>query len=182
MRQRLANCVPPGLLPEPAAVRTHVTSKDMQTGRYTVQLILDLDEGCCEQLQRLLFARPGLDLADLVSELVAAQPFDRWPPAVAAGGRRVPVRLYLSAAQRDALAAHGEDPAGLVAALVCRSLAELPSLPPLPIPAAEPPIDRQRRRTELAQLRERRARDGADAPAWIDRYLAQLEDASRETT
>lgn len=147
-------------------------------GLYTLQISLALTQQGRERLVALARAQPLADLADIITTLIGDEPFDTPPPAEPPDvAVRLPVRIYLSAEQRAALAA-ATDAEAVIAQRVAAALAALP--PPEPPPPASPPrIDRQRLRAAIAELRDRRARDGADAPAWIDPYIAQLEEQLR---
>ena len=151
-------------------------------GAFTVSTRLLLSAEQRAQLERLVRSE-RIDLADLVSMIVADH-CDALPSAVVArpaGAVTIPIRLFLTAKARQQIEAfthaRGIDLADLVSQIVAGYLDTLPDIPPAPAP--EPARDSAeqlpQRRADLGRLRARRDAAGAQAPAWLASYIAELE-------
>jgi hypothetical protein len=91
----------------------------------------------------------------------------------------IPTRVLLTRTQRDRLLAlcrvEDRDPAEIISAIVG---AYLDSRQDLGLPSDDSPpdaIDRESLRRHLRRLRMEANRLGADAPAWLGDYIADLE-------
>jgi len=151
-------------------------------GAFTVSTRLLLSADHRARLERLVRSQ-RIDLADLVSMIVADY-CDDLPSAIAtraAGTVTIPVRLFLSAQARQQIEAfthaHEIDLATLVSQIVAGYLDTLPDIPPAqaPEPARASAEQLRQRRAELSRLRQRRDASGAQAPAWLISYIAELE-------
>jgi hypothetical protein len=92
----------------------------------------------------------------------------------------IPTRVFLSEEQRAKLQQlvlrEGVDLPELLTELLARHLDALPEATPYaPAPAPAPRAEIAAKRAELARLRARKQVSGADAPAWLDGYIADLE-------
>ena len=149
-------------------------------GAFTVSTRLLLSAEQRARLERLVRSE-RIDLADLVS-MVVADHCASLPSAVAtrpAGAVTIPIRLFLTAEARQQIEAwtHAReiDLADLVSQIVAGYLDTLPETPPAPEPARDSAEQLRQRRAELGRLRARRDVAGAQAPAWLASYIAELE-------
>jgi hypothetical protein len=149
-------------------------------GAFTVSTRLLLSAEQRAQLERLVRSQ-RIDLADLVSMIVADY-CDALPSAVVArpaGAVTIPIRLYLTAMARQQIEAfthaRGIDLADLVSQIVAGYLDTLPDTPPAPEPIRNSAEQLRQRRADLGRLRARRDAAGAQAPAWLASYIAELE-------
>jgi len=151
-------------------------------GAFTVSTRLLLSGEQRARLERLVRSQ-RIDLADLVSMIVADH-CDALPKAVVAppaGAVTIPIRLFLTTEARRQIEAfthaHEIDLAFLVSQIVAGYLDTLPDAPPsvAPEPAADSAEQLRQRRAELSRLRARRDAAGAQAPAWLASYIAELE-------
>ncbi|HEX9439337.1 MAG TPA: hypothetical protein VF909_06645 [Roseiflexaceae bacterium] len=151
-------------------------------GAFTVSTRLLLSAARRARLERLVRSQ-RIDLADLVSMIVADH-CDALPSAIVArpaGAVTIPIRLYLTAEARQQIEAftHARaiDLADLVSQIVAGYLDTLPDTPPdsAPEPARDSVEQLRQRRAELGRLRARRDASGAQAPAWLASYIAELE-------
>ena len=149
-------------------------------GAFTVSTRLLLSAEQRAQLERLVRSQ-RIDLADLIS-LIVADHGDALPGAVVArpvGAAAIPIRLFLTALARQQIEAwthaRGIDLADLVSQLVAGYLDTLPDSAPAPEPVRDSVEQLRQRRGELGRLRARRDADGAQAPAWLASYIAELE-------
>jgi hypothetical protein len=151
-------------------------------GAFTVSTRLLLSVEQRAQLERLVRSQ-RIDLADLVS-MVVADRCDALPSALVArpaGAATIPIRLFLTAEARGQIEAfthaHQVDLADLVSQIVADHLDTLPDTSPAPAPAPTADSGKQlrQRRAELGRLRARRDAAGAQVPAWLASYIAELE-------
>jgi hypothetical protein len=151
-------------------------------GAFTVSTRLLLSAEQRARLERLVRSQ-RTDLADLVSMIVADH-CDALPSAVVAppaGAVTIPIRLFLTAMARQEIEAftHARaiDLADLVSQIVASYLDTLPDTPPVsePEPARDNVEQLRQRRADLGRLRQRRDAAGAQAPAWLASYIAELE-------
>jgi hypothetical protein len=151
-------------------------------GAFTVSTRLLLSGEQRARLEQLVRSQQ-IDLADLVSMIVADQ-CDALPSrtiAHPAGAATIPIRLFLTTEAREQIEAwtrtHEIDLANLVSQIVADYLDTLPDAPPAPAPAPNHDGAEQlrQRRAELGRLRARRDAAGAQAPAWLASYIAELE-------
>jgi hypothetical protein len=149
-------------------------------GAFTVSTRLLLSAEQRAQLERLVRSQ-RIDLADLVS-MVVADHCDSLPgaiPARPAGAVTIPIRLFLTAEARQQIEAwtHAReiDLADLVSQIVAGYLDTQPEAPPTPEPVRDSAEQIRQRRAELGRLRARRDVAGAQAPAWLASYIAELE-------
>jgi len=151
-------------------------------GAFTVSTRLLLSGEQRARLEQLVRSQ-RVDLADLVSMIVADH-CDGLPSTIGArpaGAVTIPIRLFLTAearAQIDAWThAHEINLADLVSQIVSGYLDALPDAPraPPPEPAVDSAAQLRQRRAELGRLRARRDAAGAQAPAWLSSYIAELE-------
>ena len=151
-------------------------------GAFTISTRLLLSAEQRAQLERLV-RNQRIDLADLVS-MVVADNCDALPSAIAArpaGAATIPIRLFLTPMARQQIEtwthAREIDLADLVSQVVADYLQTLPDgeTAPLPEPVADSAAQLRQRRAELGRLRARRDADGAQAPAWLASYIAELE-------
>ena len=151
-------------------------------GAFTVSTRLLLSDERRAQLAQLVRSQ-RIDLADLVSMIVADH-CDTLPSRLAArpaGAVTIPIRLFLTPEARERIEAwthaRERDLADLVSQIVADYLDTLPDTSPAPAP--EPNRDNaeqlRQRRAELGRLRARRDAAGAQAPAWLASYIAELE-------
>jgi hypothetical protein len=148
-----------------------------QHGLYTIQTWLTLTAEDRSRLEQLVRDQGG-DLADTVTRIVADRPLGDLPvvdgrPA----GEPLPTRIYLTAAQRVAFDVYVTMNKVPLPDLLSRIVAEHVADVPLAVvePAAPPRADARRAKAELARLRSQRDAAGATAPAWLHRYIADLE-------
>lgn len=102
---------------------------------------------------------------------------------MAEGQFTVATRVFLNAAQRDRLNAlvreHNIDLPELLTELLVSFLEHLPSeeksIPAESEPTSEVEQEIRQRRAELRRLRVRMATTGDATPAWLARYIADLE-------
>jgi hypothetical protein len=157
-----------------------------QQGLFTVPTSLYLTMEQRGQLEHLVRER-RMDVADLVSIILVEHPPKGQPQitpstSLRAGDHRnlnqIPTRVYLTPEQRaqfDQLVRERKiELADLVTQSVAAYLDTLPSVP-LEEPAPTPAPDLRERRTDLARLKARRDAAGADAPAWLHAYIAEME-------
>lgn len=154
-----------------------------QQGLFTVMTALHLTTEQRAQLEHLVHQQRA-DLADVVSQIVADYPPAGQPPPPDQQLHTIPTRIYLTPEQRATLAQMARAHAVDLAALVSQSVgAYLDRLPPVPL-ASEPQADHgaelRKRRSDLARLRARRDAAGQRAPAWLNDYIAELEEEIRE--
>jgi hypothetical protein len=151
-------------------------------GAFTVSTRLMLSGVQRARLEQLIRSQQ-IDLADLVSMIVADQ-CDALPDRLAsrpAGTATIPIRLFLTTEAREQIEgwthAREIDLADLVSQIVGDYLDTLPDAPPAPAPAPKRDSAEQlrQRRAELGRLRARRDAAGAQAPAWLASYIAELE-------
>jgi hypothetical protein len=146
----------------------------------TTRLLLGVEQR--EQLA-LLVRSQRIDLADLVSMIVAdhCDALPRTITARPAGAVTIPIRLFLTTEARRQIEAwtHAReiDLADLVSQIVAGYLDTLPDTPStlVPEPTADSGERLRQRRAELGRLRARRDVAGAQAPAWLASYIADLE-------
>ena len=151
-----------------------------QQGAFTVSTRLLLSSEQRAQLERLVRSQ-RIDLADLVS-MVVADRCDTLPAAIfarPAGAATIPIRLFLTTTacqQIEAfMDARAVELADLVSQIVADYLDTLPDSAPAPEPARTNVEQLRQRRSELGRLRDRRDSTGAQAPAWLAPYIAELE-------
>ena len=151
-------------------------------GAFTVSTRLLLGAEQRAQLERLVRSQ-RIDLADLVSMIVADY-CDALPSTLVArpaGAATIPIRLFLTAEARRQIEAftHAReiDLADLVSQIVADYLDTLPDTPPAlaPEPNRDSAEQLRQRRAELGRLHARRDAAGAQAPAWLVSYIAELE-------
>ena len=150
-------------------------------GAFTVSTRLLLSEEQRSQLEQLVRSQ-RIDLADLVSMIVADH-CDALPTSLAArpaSAVTIPIRLFLTAEARDQIDgwthSHKLDLAELVSDILAGYLDTLPATPPVPsAPSRDSAEQLRQRRAELGRLRARRDAAGAQAPAWLSSYIAELE-------
>jgi hypothetical protein len=151
-------------------------------GAFTVSTRLLLSSEQRARLEQLVRSQQ-IDLADLVSMIVADQ-CDALPSKMSvrpASVATIPIRLFLTAEARERIEAWTRareiDQADLVSQIVADYLDTLPDAPPAPAPASNRDSGEQlrQRRAELGRLRARRDAAGAQAPAWLASYIAELE-------
>ena len=149
-------------------------------GAFTVSTRLLLSAEQRAQLERLVRSQ-RIDLADLVSMIVADH-CDALPSAVVArpaGAVTIPIRLFLTVEARRQIEAfthaHEIALADLVSQIVAGYLDTLPDTAPAPEPVRDSGEQLRQRRGELGRLRARRDAAGAQAPAWLASYIAELE-------
>jgi len=138
-----------------------------------------------EQRARLaeLVRSQRIDLADMVSMIVADH-CAALPSTIVmrpAGAVTIPIRLFLTAEARQQIEAythaHEIDLSALVSQIVGGYLDTLTDRPsaPVPAPASDSGEQLRQRRAELGRLRARRDAAGAQTPAWLESYIAELE-------
>jgi hypothetical protein len=151
-------------------------------GAFTVSTRLLLSGAQRAQLERLVRSQ-RIDLADLVSMIVADH-CDALPQTIVArpaGAVTIPIRLFLTAEARAQIEAFTHtrqiDLADLVSQIVGGYLDTLPGTEaaPAPAPADDSAEQLRQRRAELGRLRARRDAAGAQTPAWLASYIAELE-------
>ena len=149
-------------------------------GAFTVSTRLLLSDERRAQLAQLV-RNQRIDLADLVSMIVADH-CDALPSRLVArpaGAVTIPIRLFLTAEARERIEAwthaRERDLADLVSQIVADYLDTLPDTAPAPEPARDSGELLRQRRGELGRLRARRDAAGAQAPAWLASYIAELE-------
>lgn len=149
-------------------------------GAFTVSTRLLLSVEQRMQLERMVRSQ-RIDLADLVS-MVVADHCDALPDAVAArptGAVTIPIRLFLTTMARQQIDAwthaHAADLADLVSQIIASYLDTVPDSAPAPEPTRGTVEQLRQRRAELDRLRARRDSSGAQAPAWLASYIAELE-------
>jgi hypothetical protein len=149
-------------------------------GAFTVSTRLLLSAEQRAQLERLVRSQ-RIDLADLVS-MVVADHCDTLPNGVVArpaGAATIPIRLFLTPMAREQIEAfthaRGIELADLVSQIVAGYLDTLPDTAPAPEPVRDSGELLRQRRGELGRLRARRDAAGAQAPAWLASYIAELE-------
>ena len=150
-----------------------------QQGLFTVMTNLYLTTEQRAQIEHLVHER-RIDLADLVSQIVADYPPEGQPAAFDHQHLHVvPTRIYLTPEQRvefgQLVRGQGIDLADLVSQSVT---GYLDRLPPVPLPAERKPdysAELRKRRSDLARLRARRPSAGKSAPAWLDSYISEVE-------
>jgi hypothetical protein len=149
-------------------------------GAFTVSTRLLLSAEQRAQLEWLVRSQ-RIDLADLVS-MVVADHCDALPNGVVArpaGAATIPIRLFLTPMARQQIEAfthaHGIELADLVSQIVAGYLDTLPDIAPAPEPVRDSGEQLRQRRGELGRLRARRDAAGAQAPAWLASYIAELE-------
>jgi hypothetical protein len=150
-------------------------------GAFTVSTRLLVSGEQRAQLEQLVRSQ-RIDLADMVS-MIVADSCAALPSVVVArpaGAVTIPIRLFLTAEARGQIEAwtHAReiDLAGLVSQIVGDYLDTLPDTPPAPpAPAEDRGEQLRQRRAELGRLRARRDAAGAQVPAWLASYIAELE-------
>jgi hypothetical protein len=150
-------------------------------GAFTISTRLLLSAEQRAQLERLV-RNQRIDLADLVS-MVVADHCDALPSTIAArpASATIPIRLFLTPMARQQIEtwthAREIDLADLVSQIVADYLQTLPDSETAPVsePVADSAAQLRQRRAELGRLRARRDADGAQAPAWLASYIAELE-------
>jgi hypothetical protein len=149
-----------------------------QQGLFTVPTSLYLTLEQRGQLEHLVRER-RMDVADLVSIILAEHPPQGQLRAVDHHNlHQVPTRVYLTPEQRAQFDQLVREHKIELADLVTQSVAAyLDTLPPVPLeePAPSPALDLRKRHTDLARLKARRDAAGADAPAWLHAYIAEME-------
>jgi hypothetical protein len=151
-------------------------------GAFTVSTRLLLGGEQRAQLAQLVRSQ-RIDLADMVSMIVADH-CDALPSKLVArpaGALTIPIRLFLTAEAREQIEAwmHAReiDLSALVSQIVGDYLDTQPDTSPAPdpAPASDNAEQLRQRRAELGRLRARRDAAGAQAPAWLMSYIAELE-------
>ncbi|MEO7913248.1 MAG: hypothetical protein ABIV47_26670 [Roseiflexaceae bacterium] len=149
-------------------------------GAFTVSTRLLLSAEQRAQLERLVRSQ-RIDLADLVS-MVVADHCDALPDVIVArpaGAAIIPIRLFLTTIARQQIDVYthtrGVELADLVSQIIAGYLETLPDTAPAPEPARDNNEHLRQRQAELGRLRARRDTAGAQAPAWLASYIAELE-------
>jgi hypothetical protein len=92
----------------------------------------------------------------------------------------IPTRLLLAPEHRAKLEAlvrtRQVDLPELLSQIIADYLDTQPDVGASSAPARDGTVDLRKRRTELASLRARRDAAGSAAPAWLNAYIAQLEE------
>jgi hypothetical protein len=120
-----------------------------------------------------------IDPADLISAILAGtQPHPIDAQAAHERVLAVPIRVYLTAEQRDMLLLYAQQHSAQVSELISQIVAEF--LQELDDPTTAPespaqPHEQSGYRRELLRLRAHRANLGRRSPSWLDRYIADLE-------
>jgi hypothetical protein len=150
-----------------------------QQGLFTVMTNLYLTTEQRAQIEHIVHEQ-RIDLADLVSQIVADHPPEGRPPAFDHQHLHiVPTRIYLTPEQRVEFARLARERRIDLADLVSQSVTGyLDQLPPVPFPVERKPdysAELRKLRGDLARLRARRQTAGKNAPAWLDSYIAEVE-------
>jgi hypothetical protein len=149
-----------------------------QQGLFTVPTSLYLTLEQRTQLERLVRER-RVDLADLVSMILAEHPpHGRLSAIDHRHLHPIPTRVYLTPEQRAQFEQLVHERKIELADLVTQSIAGyLDTLPAVPVAESrpDPTPDLRRHRTDLARLKARRDAAGADAPPWLNAYIAEME-------
>jgi hypothetical protein len=91
----------------------------------------------------------------------------------------IPTRVFVTEEQRAKLQQlvlrEGVELPDLLSDLLAQHLDALPEASGAPAPAAPSRADLGAKRAELARLRARKQASGANAPTWLDGYIADLE-------
>jgi hypothetical protein len=150
------------------------------TGTYTMQTQLSMSLHDRQALERMVRDR-HVDPSYLISGLIAdTAPRPPAPDAEQARTARVPVHIYLSAAQREAVqrcaVEHKLPVSAVLSEMVACALREHGE--PAGQIADAPRPEAQRPRVspaELERLRQRRLAYGDAVPGWLEAYITQLE-------
>ncbi len=149
-----------------------------QQGLFTVPTSLYLTLKQRAQLEHLVRERM-VDLADLVSMILADHPpHGRLLATEHRNLHPIPTRVYLTPEQRAQLDQLIHERKIELADLVTQSIADyLDVLPAVPVaaPAPDPAPDLRKHRADLARLKARRDAAGAEAPPWLNAYIAEIE-------
>jgi hypothetical protein len=150
---------------------------EREIGTFTIPIRLAVTAAQRRRLEHAVRVR-RVDPADLLSALIAGLP-PRGPLATSQPLAQISMRVYLTAAERDAVVAYAQthelEVSQVVSAMASEQLDQLADPP-----AADPQPDqeaarRQSMRRELTRLEAYRTRLHDRVPAWLDSYIASLE-------
>jgi hypothetical protein len=148
-------------------------------GTYTLQLNLNLSLRNRRRLEYEIRQR-RVDPADVISAIVAdADPLLLSLPYEASPEPAIPMRVYVSQTQRDRFIAFANsnqtDVSTLIAALLAQYLESFPDPPAAVEHRSTNPAEIAAYRRELVRLQAHRKQLRADAPQWLELYIADLE-------